>query len=151
MGWFRTNIRIGSRLALFALAIQYLLTFSHVHLARVVTDPESSTSVVMTGAFDEALPTSPPQDHESNCTICLLIQIAGSMVRSSAPTLSAPETIAWVPPEAAFEVFAASRRLSFNARAPPLTSHREFTAMSPDRGEGRVACLDFLIAQAAWA
>src|SRR5258705_5472246 len=31
MKWFRSNIRRGSRLALFALAIQFLLSFGHFH------------------------------------------------------------------------------------------------------------------------
>src|SRR5260370_7977226 len=31
MKWFRSNIRYGSRLALFALAIQFLLSFGHFH------------------------------------------------------------------------------------------------------------------------
>ena len=31
MKWFRSNIRLGSRLALLALAIQFLLSFGHFH------------------------------------------------------------------------------------------------------------------------
>src|SRR5919206_2283834 len=31
MKWFRSNIRRGSQLALFALAIQFLLSFGHFH------------------------------------------------------------------------------------------------------------------------
>ena len=31
MRWFRSNIRVGSRLALFALAVQFLLSFGHFH------------------------------------------------------------------------------------------------------------------------
>jgi hypothetical protein len=31
MKWFRSNIRLGSRLALFALVIQFLLSFGHFH------------------------------------------------------------------------------------------------------------------------
>ena len=31
MKWFRSNIRLGSQLALFALAIQFLLSFGHFH------------------------------------------------------------------------------------------------------------------------
>jgi len=32
MCWFRSNIRFGARLALFALAFQTALTFNHIHL-----------------------------------------------------------------------------------------------------------------------
>jgi len=32
MRWFRSNIRLGSRLALFALAVQMALSLGHVHL-----------------------------------------------------------------------------------------------------------------------
>ena len=31
MKWFRSNIKHGSRLALFALAIQFVLSFGHFH------------------------------------------------------------------------------------------------------------------------
>ena len=31
MKWFRSNIKHGSRLALFALAIQFALSFGHFH------------------------------------------------------------------------------------------------------------------------
>src|SRR6202040_2797454 len=34
MKWFRSNIRPGSRLALFTLAIQFLLSFGHFHGSR---------------------------------------------------------------------------------------------------------------------
>src|SRR5260370_28418625 len=34
MKWFRSNIRLGSRLALFALVIQFLLSFGHFHSSR---------------------------------------------------------------------------------------------------------------------
>src|SRR4030081_2334068 len=39
MRWFRSNIRLASRLALFALAIQFLLSFGHFHGSRAQAAP----------------------------------------------------------------------------------------------------------------
>ena len=37
MKWFRSNIRHGSRLALFALAVQLALSFGHIHLEQLAS------------------------------------------------------------------------------------------------------------------
>jgi hypothetical protein len=39
MKWFRSNIRLGSRLALFALTIQFLLSFGHFHAGGAQAAP----------------------------------------------------------------------------------------------------------------
>src|SRR5436190_18978618 len=39
MKWFRSNVRHGSRLALFALAIQVLLSFGHFHVSGAQATP----------------------------------------------------------------------------------------------------------------
>jgi hypothetical protein len=59
MKWLRSNIRLGSRLALFALAIQFLLSFGHFHGSRAQAAPalvEGKQSALRgTLGFDGAL------------------------------------------------------------------------------------------------
>ena len=44
MKWFRSNIKTGSRLALFALAIQFALSFGHFHEAAAQPPRPALTS-----------------------------------------------------------------------------------------------------------
>ena len=39
MKWFRSNIKAGSRLALFALAVQFVLAFGHFHSVAAQAAP----------------------------------------------------------------------------------------------------------------
>ena len=39
MRWFRSNIQAGVASALFALAVQFAVTFSHVHLDGLILPP----------------------------------------------------------------------------------------------------------------
>ena len=43
MKWFRRNIRTGSRLALFALALQFVLSFGHFHFNAAQAAPAIRT------------------------------------------------------------------------------------------------------------
>jgi hypothetical protein len=47
MKWFRANIRGGSRLALFALAVQFALSFGHVHAFAVPSSPVLNAGAVL--------------------------------------------------------------------------------------------------------
>ena len=44
MKWFRSNIRHGSRLALLALAIQFVLSFGHFHGVAAQAAPAMQSS-----------------------------------------------------------------------------------------------------------
>ena len=43
MKWFRRNIKTGSRLALFALALQFVLSFGHFHFNTAQAAPDFRT------------------------------------------------------------------------------------------------------------
>jgi len=117
MRWFRTHIGLGSRLALFALAVQLALSFAHVH----ASDPGRAqvAAASATGAGDAPIPKSDgPVD--PGCAICGLIQLAATATPSAAPalpTLVAPGHIRLAAADQF--VLAASPRLLFQARAPP--------------------------------
>ena len=124
MRWFRSNIRFGSRFALFALAVQVVLTFGHVHgLTPAVA---KSAPLALANQSGASLPNSAAPNGKSNgsadfdCPICALIQLASTAAPSVAPVLPIPATFVVVRTEApdALE-WAFSPHFSFQARAPP--------------------------------
>ena len=124
----RSNIRQGSRLALFALAVQIILSFGHVHLYGVSPDALTQASITpaaMTNAPLGAPGSRAPIDKSDGavdafCLICASIQlIAGSAV-PGAPVLLLPAALGVIEPRAfAEDLFAALPLNPFQARAPP--------------------------------
>jgi len=124
MRWFRENVRFGSRLALFALAVQIVLTFGHVH--GLTPALAKSAPAALANQSNGLLPNSPNPLHKSNgsadfdCPICALIQLASTSVPSVAPALPVPAMFVVFRPETPIELeLAASSFFSFQARAPP--------------------------------
>lgn len=119
MGWFRRNLRWGTRLALLALTVQFALTFSHIHLDGIRQLPGYAKSAA---AADNngAPPKSPATNHDPICAVCTLLQLAGNVLSPEAPSLSLPQQFAVVPPPTqAVPAMTSPSHLSFNARAPP--------------------------------
>ena len=50
MKWFRRHIKTGSRLALFALALQFVLSFGHFHFNAAQADPAIQAQTDLTQA-----------------------------------------------------------------------------------------------------
>jgi hypothetical protein len=126
MRWFRTNLRLGGRLALFALAVQLVLSFGHIHLEDIYGNARafaaSSASAAMPAA-DNSQP--PPASKHSNhtddyCAICATVHLLGSSFAAQAPQLPLPFISASIVhfDRVAF-VFATTRRAPFQSRAPP--------------------------------
>ena len=147
MKWFRSNIRLGSQLALVALAVQFLLAFGHFHggAARMAStspdarqsglqdsigfaakrldgsEPVSQLSAI--GLERLKLPTGdapagPPAD---DCAICAVMALASTIVGAAPPLLPAPVAIAFAY-RAADDGFTGrnSARVAFQPRAPPI-------------------------------
>jgi hypothetical protein len=149
MKWFRSNIRVGSRLALFALAIQFLLSFGHFHSGSAQTASASLDATRLglyeTGSFSAAqfealdrashanasgpaeLKTSPSGDvpagqHGDDCAICAVMALGKAMVLASPPDL--PTRQAMVLLHLAVEpgfLILNSARPAFRPRAPPIS------------------------------
>jgi hypothetical protein len=147
MKWFRSNIRLTSRLALTALAIQFLLSFGHFHGSSAqaiptlleVNLPGPSDTVCCAAthldAWDGAshanvtgpvgLRTS--SDHEPNgqpandCAICAVTGLANALVVAAPPYLPGPQAapLLYLTTDAEF-VFVNSARVTFQSRAPPI-------------------------------
>ena len=121
--WFRSNTRFGSRLALFALAIQIILSFGHVHYDGL--PPASAKAMPLAIVDAAALSTSGP-NHKSNgsvdfdCPICALIQMISTSAPSTPPGLPLLAVFSLFRLEASVELaLAASPHFLFHARAPP--------------------------------
>jgi hypothetical protein len=128
MRWIRSNMRGLARLALFALAVQFTVTFGHVH---VDGSSQASTHATQTATADQAL-TRLSAAHNNgqplrgaavfDCPICALIQLASTSAPSAAPPLPIPAMLGGTILYAhAAPDFAASLRLAFQPRGPPAT------------------------------
>jgi hypothetical protein len=146
MKWFRSNVRHGARLALFALAIQVLLSFGHFHGSSAQAAPASMDADqpglhdtviraavhldATAGASHEdafsaiGLKTS---DHESDgrpsddCAICAVMALANALVATPS-SLPGPQPALSLNLMTDAEFIALnSARVVFQSRAPPIS------------------------------
>ncbi len=127
MRWLRSHIRFGSCAALFALIVQFALSFGHVHFAdtslRSSLAPHALQFAIQAPATLVDSRTAPIQHKPHGlagdfCAVCSLMQLAG--VPAMAPDLSVPIGSVYISlaQEAKF-AFASSPPFFFRARAPP--------------------------------
>jgi hypothetical protein len=139
MKWFRSNIRHGSRLALFALVVQLGLSFGHFHgsVAQAATAIQSAP--LQTGVYDtnglpaatadsQAIQPQPGPDHDSGqhpgdiCAICAVMAMANNLLFATPPLLLLPQAVEFLyqTTDAEF-VHLNSARAAFQPRAPPIS------------------------------
>jgi hypothetical protein len=117
MQWVRSNIRLGARLALFALVVQLVLSFGHFHAIAAQATPSTQSS--------QQLP-APGHDQDQHpddfCAICAVVALASTAVAATPPALPIPQAFDLVHPsiDATF-VNLRSARAAFRSRAPPLS------------------------------
>jgi len=128
MRWFRANRTFGGRLALFALAVQFYLSFAHIHPEDIYGPVNVPLSVASPIALPTAQVVSPsPRDRITDytdgfCAICASIYLLGTSFVPDAPRLPTPIYAQAVEHSARFDgVFIAPRRAPFQSRAPPAT------------------------------
>lgn len=94
MKWIRANIRHGAKLALFALAVQLVLSFGHVHGGTVHAAPLDSAIAVSAGEAAQT-PAAPETDHHHRaadpCAICAVMAMAGTALFAAPPVLLLPQ------------------------------------------------------------
>lgn len=121
MQWFRSRIRFGTRLALFAFAIQIALSFGHVHADGLVA--HSSKSAVSASAAVPAGIGDPIRNGlaDFDCPICALIQMVSASAPATAPTMALPAMVTplWLEAPSAVALTGPTHR-AFEARAPPV-------------------------------
>ena len=117
MRWFRSNIRHGARFALFALTVQFVLSFGHFHAIVAEAAP----------AIQSAQQHLPASNHDSDqhpgdsCAICAVIALANAVLFATPPVLLLPQAAEFLyrTTDAAF-VHLHSASVAFQSRAPPL-------------------------------
>jgi Protein of unknown function (DUF2946) len=129
MHWFRSRSRLGSWLALFALAFQLAVSFGHVHVDAKGVDAKGlgHAAVLADHASTGADSASPAESDETPaladgyCAVCALIHLAGAVVATQAPDLPVPVLFGatQADPPAQFGLTARSHA-QFAARAPPI-------------------------------
>lgn len=135
MKWFRSNVRHGARLALFAMLVQFALTFGHSHWFAHATPlataslqqdsggagPNASTERT---AVQKHSPSAPDREQsgDDNCAICALVAMAGSIVSATPPLLLLPQAyeLLYLTTDAEF-AHLASAGTAFQPRAPPFS------------------------------
>ena len=133
MKWFRRHIKTGSRLALFALTLQFVLSFGHFHgdTAQAAAAIQSKTDLTYqqgvtpdTAIQAQQQPAGHDDGQPSNepCAICAVMSMANQMLFAIAALLPLPDAI-----EQSFLVAAAdfalpgSPQSAFQSRAPPVS------------------------------
>ena len=136
VNWFRSNIKHGSRLALFTLAIQFALSFGHFHEAAQaapaiqsgLSQAAASRSGAVTAAdtTDRSAQRQQPapnrnSDRQSNdgCAICAVIAMANAALFATPPLLQLPQAVEFLyrTTDAEF-VHLQAARVAFQPRAP---------------------------------
>jgi hypothetical protein len=138
MRWLRSNIKHGSRLALFALAVQFVLSFGHFHGAAAQATPTIQSGPALSdlsyansfapGAISESAqpqsPSNPDSDRQPSdaCAICAVIALANTVLFATPPLLLLPQAIEflYLTTDAEF-VHLNSARVAFQPRAPPAS------------------------------
>lgn len=139
MKWFRSRIKAGTRLALLALAVQFVLSFGHFHgtaaLAapsiHTVTAPASAalpdlakhaTDALAAGEAQQAPDQSHGDHHDSYCAICAVMSLAGSLITGGPVLLLVPEAYQVLSraTDAEFSHLASPHGIS-QPRAPPAS------------------------------
>jgi hypothetical protein len=127
MRWFRAYRKFGGRLALSALALQFYLSFAHIHPDDIygpVGQPLFAAEAVNLPAAEslKALPAGVPwYSGDALCPICETIYFLSTSSTPDAPTVL-PPTFWSRPAEHSIvrtTLFVAPRRAPFQSRAPP--------------------------------
>ena len=137
MKWFRSNIKHGSRLALLALAIQFVLSFGHFHgvaaqaapaIQSGQTQSHPSSDLLAPDAVSRADRQQPASDRDSDghpndvCAICAVMALANTVLFATPPVLLLPQAVEflYLTTDAEF-VHLNSARIAFQPRAPPIS------------------------------
>jgi hypothetical protein len=132
--WFRNNVRTGSRLALFALAIQFALSFGHFHgeIARAAPAlqaglADTNLAIAAALAAQEARSAQQPSGHDtdqptSDCAICAVLSLANNFLFATPPLLELPQAVELLHLTTGAEfAYLGSLHPAFQSRAPPVS------------------------------
>jgi hypothetical protein len=121
MRWVRAKRKYGGALALFALALQFMLSFAHLH-PEDIFGPGGPSFTLSATERSQPLSSDPhPSHNDDYCAICATMYLLGSSPIPEAPPLL-PLSFAWQRIDRfdhTVATFVALRRRPFQSRAPP--------------------------------
>jgi hypothetical protein len=128
MGWFQAHRKFGGRLALFALALQFYLSFGHIHPDDIYGPVGGSLMVAEAVVLPSAesvrsIPADEPwYSGDLLCPICEAMYFLSTSLVSESPQIF---PLAFVSRQAEHSaviagLFIAPRRAPFQSRAPPV-------------------------------
>jgi hypothetical protein len=136
MNWFRKHVKTGSRLALFALAIQFALSFGHFHgeVARAapaihagLADADLTIAAALATQEAPAEAAQQPSNHDSDrqtsdCAICAVLSLANNFLFATPPLLELPQAVELLHLTTGAEfAHLGSLHPAFQSRAPPVS------------------------------
>ena len=138
MNWFRKHVKTGSRLALFALAIQFALSFGHFHgvaaqaapaIQTGLTDADLAIAATLdTQGIDSEAARQQPSNHDSDqqrtdaCAICAVLSLANNFLFATPPLLELPQAVELLHLTTGAEfAHLGSLHRAFQSRAPPVS------------------------------
>ena len=139
MNWFRKHLKHGSQLALFALAMQFALSFGHFHALAARAAPAVQTGLTDTdlaiaatlatqGAASEAARQQQPSEHDTDhqpanaCAICAVLSLANNFLFAMPPLLELPQAVELLHLTTGAEfAHLGSLHPAFQSRAPPVS------------------------------
>ena len=125
MGWFRAKSKWGGRLALFALAVQFILAFGHIHPDDIygsLNDPFPTQAISLATANQAQFLSSDQSTAAADdfCAICATVSLLSSSVAADAPKLPLPELQAIERTTRALALAVIPSWRPFQSRAPPF-------------------------------
>ena len=129
MRWWRSSQRFGVCLALFALTLQVVASFAHIHPGDFRSAPGGSlsgeVSLVLSWTGVPESPANPLNNQgdlpHRDCAVCISIALLGSALKGQPPALSVSADIHLSPTRPASELqFSVVRFYPFRTRAPPV-------------------------------
>ncbi len=119
MGWVRAHRTWGGLLALFALTVQLVLSFGHIHADEIAGRPEALAAISQPATpHDDA----PGQDHDDDkfCGICAVLHLLSVAHAVAPPALPLPVAFRAAPRLTGSESLVATfHHAAFRSRAPP--------------------------------
>jgi hypothetical protein len=121
MQWVRRNCRFGSWAALFALSIQLVLFFGHIHLEDIQAYSSATVAQLQDQAGAPADDDHGKSQHDF-CAICAALSLTSSSVLPTVSLLTAPvdRPHEWIADFRTAQV-PFGLYFHFQARAPPQT------------------------------
>jgi hypothetical protein len=119
MGGWRLRQRTTAGLGLFALLLQLVLSFGHIHTRDLLAPGAVTVAAVSKSTGQAHVPSGLPDD---DCPICAVMHMAASGLLPAPPFVAGPAELAQVLKPAFIEEFnfSPTRHVLFQTRAPPL-------------------------------